>query len=829
MHVDDPAKLKEWLIFELTNQTIDADANAVGMYALALVKKDVPEVELKPAICSDLSVFLAENTESFVNKLFETVKDKSYLHKPEIGSSGVTQEKVQAPTAMRQESKTQDSEPELSDEDRDHRRTARRSRSASKSPTQPQRISPHRRLGFNRGGRPYRVAPDYLQRGGRRGVRARIGRGGYERRYEGRRRSRSPRHSRSPRSRSPRRSLSPRRRSPRRSPIPRKSTSPIRSRSPLDLLAALDNPPAPSRREVVQQRCRDYEEKGYCLRGDECPHSHGTDAVVMTDVSALNLTTPVSSQGSKANTAAPSQPPAVRLPIPVQQAPEPYNPELPRIWPPPMNATGPLVPQVPQPPGYMGRPPHPHFNSAPYPQPRMHPMGLDHRPMHRPRFLQTSSNPRPPMNRPAMFDPERATLVVKNLPPEQNNIKSLNDHFSKFGEIINLQVQYMGQHDTALVTFSSNQSAKLAHNNPTPVFNNRFIKIFWHNANKQAETAKPSAKSRLDTNPQANTSKVTRPKTEANMNPATLRLNNSVRPAPVKSIANGNVDKQKRELKNKLLADLKTLIAQRDNCTDEAKKKEYLIAIKRIHATINQVEPASQAPNKTAKEVLDTELDIHQRRVAGEDTSSLQTKLDALKRQANSLGIKPGSRGRSGRGMSRHLSASKPAPPKAIVVMGFQADEKDAIISHFSQYGKVEAKEFVEGPVTSIVIEYGNPNDTQVAARHGTKFGSKTLVLKWHKPPAINDQKTAASTASTSTQPPSDSAEDSVLAVTTEAATRGAAEHGRRAAVGSVSRDSMLDDAEDLLDGGNDDGEVNEALLSGDEDYEEESSDKRSW
>ena len=40
---------------------IDADANAVALYAVALVKKEVPESELKPAVISDLQVFLQES------------------------------------------------------------------------------------------------------------------------------------------------------------------------------------------------------------------------------------------------------------------------------------------------------------------------------------------------------------------------------------------------------------------------------------------------------------------------------------------------------------------------------------------------------------------------------------------------------------------------------------------------------------------------------------------------------------------------------------------------------------------------------------------------
>lgn len=42
-------------------------------------------------------------------------------------------------------------------------------------------------------------------------------------------------------------------------------------------------------------RCRDYDEKGFCMRGDLCPYDHGADPVVLEDVelsSMLNYNRP---------------------------------------------------------------------------------------------------------------------------------------------------------------------------------------------------------------------------------------------------------------------------------------------------------------------------------------------------------------------------------------------------------------------------------------------------------------------------------------------------------------------------------------------------------
>lgn len=40
-------------------------------------------------------------------------------------------------------------------------------------------------------------------------------------------------------------------------------------------------PRANGNRRDTRQRCRDYENKGYCTRGDACPYLHGTDRVVV--------------------------------------------------------------------------------------------------------------------------------------------------------------------------------------------------------------------------------------------------------------------------------------------------------------------------------------------------------------------------------------------------------------------------------------------------------------------------------------------------------------------------------------------------------------------
>lgn len=80
-------------------------------------------------------------------------------------------------------------------------------------------------------------------------------------------------------------------------------------------------------------------------------------------------------------------------------------------------------------------------------------------------------------------NPSNCSLELKKVPPGLNNITHLNNHFSKFGQIVNIQVFYERDPEAALVTFSSHAEANAAYRSTEAVLNNRFIKVFWHTPN----------------------------------------------------------------------------------------------------------------------------------------------------------------------------------------------------------------------------------------------------------------------------------------------------------------------------------------------------------
>lgn len=75
---------------------------------------------------------------------------------------------------------------------------------------------------------------------------------------------------------------------------------------------------------------------------------------------------------------------------------------------------------------------------------------------------------------------QNCSLELRKVPRGLNSIYHLNNHFCKFGKIVNIQVSYDGDAEAAIVTFSSHAEANVAYRSTEAVLNNRFIKVFWH-------------------------------------------------------------------------------------------------------------------------------------------------------------------------------------------------------------------------------------------------------------------------------------------------------------------------------------------------------------
>lgn len=102
------------------------------------------------------------------------------------------------------------------------------------------------------------------------------------------------------------------------------------------------------------------------------------------------------------------------------------------------------------------------------------------------RFNPYKAYPQPHLghrfSRNAGNDPTSTALEVRNIPEEHFNEENIRSFFSKFGVLE--KVELNPTHHSCVLEFTSHEAANNAWSSPEPIFNNRFIKIFWYNPSK---------------------------------------------------------------------------------------------------------------------------------------------------------------------------------------------------------------------------------------------------------------------------------------------------------------------------------------------------------
>ncbi|XP_068815741.1 RNA-binding protein 27 isoform X1 [Struthio camelus] len=602
MIIENVDALKSWLA-KLLEPICDADPSALANYVVALVKKDKPEKELK-AFCADqLDVFLQKETSGFVDKLFESLYTKSYLpslEPPKAEAKPAGQEKEEVKEENFQESL---------EEERDGRKKKHSSPQRSRADSSEQRTREKKRDDgkWRDYDRYYDRSDSYRDKSG-----WRRGRSKSRSKSRGLSRSRSRSRGRS-KDRDTNRSVEHRERSKFKSerndvegsynPVslsPSNSTEQYSSAqsipSAVTVIAPahhLENtteswsnyynnhstPGSFGRNPPPKRRCRDYDERGFCVLGDLCQFDHGNDPLVVDEVSlpsmipfpppppglppppgmllppmpgpARNMRMPVPqahpqapppvvlpvprpplTQSSLINnrdqpgtSAVPSLAPVgARLPPPLPQnllytvsehtyEPDGYNPEAPSITSAGRSQYRQFFTRAQtQRPNLIGltsgemdtnpraaniiiqtEPPIPITNNSSNvtrvvlePDSRKRsPSSMECPPLKKPWMGKQANNNQ---NKPGFLKKNQYTntkLEVRKIPPELNNITQLNEHFSKFGTIVNIQVAFQNDPEAALIQYLTNDEARKAISSTEAVLNNRFIRVLWHRENEQ--------------------------------------------------------------------------------------------------------------------------------------------------------------------------------------------------------------------------------------------------------------------------------------------------------------------------------------------------------
>uniref|UniRef100_A0A8C1IY67 RNA binding motif protein 26 n=1 Tax=Cyprinus carpio TaxID=7962 RepID=A0A8C1IY67_CYPCA len=580
MIIENLEALKTWLSKTL-EPICDADPSALAKYVVALVKKDKSEKELKALCIDQLDVFLQKETQTFVDKLFEAVNAKSYLPQPEQPTSArtETQQRTEKDESKRDEVQQNShtrSPFKIWGQRVDDRKKEDRSRKREYDRNPPRRDS-------------------YRERYNRRRERSRSysrsrSRSWSKDRTRERDRDRERDRTRS-RSHSQKRQEAVTTDGYTATPLTPGSSSAL---FPVPTLSSTITVIAPThhgnntteswsefpqdhtpfgRGGPPRKRCRNYDEKGFCMRGDMCPFDHGSDPVVVEDVNLPSmlpfqppplpgvdgppppgLPPPHSLLTPPVNLRPPVPPPGTMPPsLPPVAGPPPPLPALqPSGMDAPPNSITSSVPTIVtsgvRPP--LSQPPPPLFTSGQYSfEPEVYnpeAPSMTSRPMYRHRVnaqrpnligltmgevdlpprekmsntnsarivLESDSRKRgaglhdgaipakkpwfdkPNFNKPnhhgfhrnVPYSSANTKLAIRQIPPELNNISKLNEHFSKFGTIVNLQVAYNNNPDGALIQFASPEEAKRAMQSTEAVLNNRFIRVHWHREDAVEQT-----------------------------------------------------------------------------------------------------------------------------------------------------------------------------------------------------------------------------------------------------------------------------------------------------------------------------------------------------
>ncbi|KAL9617015.1 MAG: hypothetical protein Q9160_008169 [Pyrenula sp. 1 TL-2023] len=412
-------ELRDWVIKRLENIS-DADPDVLAEYVLALLRSDAPDDTVQKSATENLEDFLKEHTRQFVNELFSTFVPKA---EPAISTTDSVQPTPSAIPGLNNAADPPDSSTPIEAYD----------------PTAPLDLSNKAVNGIRKSRkRPYNdrfdsfVEQDPQYAASDRKLKATRGsRGGRDDRNVGQ--------SLYSTSTDPRQRKSIQR--PSFSGMPAPPTPPpgfpsFDPNDPVGSMLAMQamfpqmngtksfNGPLPPK---INQRCRDYDVKGYCVLGSQCPYDHGNAPVVAIG----------KSEGFSQNTG--------RI-----NADQPVN-------------------------GYNGR----GASSRGRGSERGARRG-DQGYIQSPRDNRaTFSDPKP------NYDMANTTIVVEQIPEENFDEENVRDFFFQFGNVKNVSMRPYKR--LAVVQYNDYGAARRAYESPKVIFDNRFVKVYWYKASEDSK------------------------------------------------------------------------------------------------------------------------------------------------------------------------------------------------------------------------------------------------------------------------------------------------------------------------------------------------------
>ncbi|KUF96649.1 Myosin protein [Phytophthora nicotianae] len=349
----------------------------------------------------------------------------------------------------------------------------------------------------------------------------------------------------------------------------------------------------------------------------------------------------------------------------------------------------------------------------------------------------------------------KTTLHVRHVDPKYVNMTMLSLHFSKFGNVVNVQMRPSAK--CAFIQYATEEEAKKAFHSPLPVCNNRFISVKWakHDAQNPEEAADQleNASAEAVGEDEASTGGEAAEKNveaegesaeslpENNMTAEELRVAALEKGRKVLEQKRELLEKQ-RALKKQKEALIKRQLAQQKELLERmsanssqfsiAEKRDLLNKITALSAELKALTPRNSAVSPSAASGE-----------AGENLNGLKAELSALEAEAGGRGGRGGrwsggrgyrggrgGRGRGGFGRGSHTLDNRTTIVK---VANLPEEARDPVVltQHFGNFGAVERVVMDETAPGQGFIKFQDRYAGQAALNHGNVFGDKQLQMGW--------------------------------------------------------------------------------------------------
>lgn len=192
------------------------------------------------------------------------------------------------------------------------------------------------------------------------------------------------------------------------------------------------------------------------------------------------------------------------------------------------------------------------------------------------------------------------TLVVEKIPEDKLSLDAVNGWFKRFGTVTNVAID--ARSAKALITFAEHEEAHRAWKSEDAVFNNRFVKLFWHRpmeGHGQGGARALAASASLVANINGKEQAIRAPSAAASPSAALTVPNTSISTVRRKSStpsAAASALAAKQQLLEQQIAEQKSLMSQLDSAS--ANEKKQIMA--RLRKLGEEMKPASSpAPTPT--------------------------------------------------------------------------------------------------------------------------------------------------------------------------------------------------------------------------------------